>query len=149
VAPKNKVEKPSKKAKVEAKAKSEKKPKQKKGDPKQVPEVDPSPILAPAAGSTDFLTPDATQVVPFFYDQRQLDLSLPASFYSEKIEEFGFNRVDVHLPGEPLEEELRRFKGLPEDSRNLLQKLLSQKSSDIQKRMLIALQYIFMAAEFS
>ncbi|HMF30321.1 MAG TPA: hypothetical protein VKK79_02835 [Candidatus Lokiarchaeia archaeon] len=145
MAPKKKEDKLPKKEKSEPKAKGEKKVKQKKGTAEKPADQKVESTVAP----TDFITPDAAPLVPFFYDQRKLDLNLPPQFYKEKIEEYGFNKVDVHLPGEPLQEELRRFKGLPEESRNVMEKLLSKKSEEIQKRMLIVLQYIFMAAEFS
>ncbi len=113
------------------------------------PAEGPIPTEAPQAVNNEsstpqFVTPSSTEVIPFYYEQRPLDLTLGASEFQQKIQEYGLSKVDVFLPSDELPKELRRFKTLPPESQAALERLITDKSPIIRKRVLVILQYLYM-----
>ncbi len=90
------------------------------------------------------MTPSATEVIPFYYEQRPLDLTLSASEFHQKIQEYGLSKVDIYLPSDEIPKELRRFKTLPPESLDAFERLLADKTPIVKKRILIILQYLYM-----
>jgi hypothetical protein len=151
---KKEKEKPEKKEK--GKGKKEEEQQSGKDEFWQPPATSSSPSISPdaQAGSSDgtttqFVTPIATDVKPFYYEQRPLDLTLNASSFQQKIQEYGLSKVDIYLPSDDVSKELRRFKTLPAECSSALERLLSDKSSIIKQRVLIILQYLYMVGEFT
>ncbi len=107
--------------------------------PAEIPQVASSEPLA-----SQFVTPSATEVIPFYYEQRPLDLALSASEFHQKIQEYGLSKVDIYLPSDEIPKELRRFKTLPPESLAAFERLMADKPPIFKKRILIILQYLYM-----
>ena len=109
----------------------------------------PSPISPEKLTGEDtlqYVTPCASEVIPFYYEQRPLNLNLTAREYLQKIQEYGLSKVDIYIPSDDISKELRRFKTLPPDSFAIFEHLLADKSSIVKKRLLIILQYLYMVS---
>ncbi len=137
------------------KAKVEKVPEEKKDSKDAIwhpPNTDssaPSPAEIPQVASgeppaSQYVTPSATEVIPFYYEQRPLDLTLDANAFHQKIQEYGLSKVDIYLPSDEIPKELRRFKTLPAESLAAFERLMADKPPIVKKRILIILQYLYM-----
>ncbi len=157
----DKKEKPKGKKADEKKIKVEKVPEEKAdikdgfwhppttGSPMIGPAVAPATSETPQVASNQppagqYITPSATEVIPFYYEQRPLDLALNASEFHQKIQEYGLSKVDIYLPSDEIPKELRRFKTLPPESLAAFERLLADKTPIVKKRILIILQYLYM-----
>ncbi len=159
--------KPDKKGEAKGKKEAGKKTKAEKVPEEKPPSKDdfwtppdassatPSPAEVPGSNApaqavdgespaSQFVTPSATQVIPFYYEQRPLDLALSASEFHQKIQEYGLSKVDIYLPSDEIPKELRRFKTLPPESLDAFERLLADKPPIIKKRILVILQYLYM-----